>query len=379
MEPTPAPEPFQGPPWADDWDEIVVRLLATGLVELEQRASGGRSLRLPYPVALQRGFDRLTLMCLAQEIEPPASVADLIAWCSEPFDQWNFRPRADGADDWVQLLVDGRPSADCLEWYVTGDVEAEYREQKLVLEAMAICREHDRPESYVAFREMLIRRPVVTELEFALALATPDLVCVASQLQRAYAEPSPETVRENVVRLCAHCGCALVPNQGNLLHCAEPDCRDTPKVGRELPIEKGVRAVGREVLTWVTRPGRAELRIFDRLVASKLAVALWPDFDDADLRVEFMDGAVWYADVKTWANPVRLARRMRARPFRAPADANRAFLVVGKDQTRHRERRYMETLANRNHSLRRGSPVPAVTERSFIAEVISHAKQAADA
>jgi hypothetical protein len=67
-------------PWPPDWDEIVLRLLASGLVELADRVETGQPVRLPYPVSLQRGLDRMSVMCLAAGESPPRSVADLLRW-----------------------------------------------------------------------------------------------------------------------------------------------------------------------------------------------------------------------------------------------------------------------------------------------------------
>ena len=48
-------------PWQGDWDEVVLRLLASGVVELADRVVSGHPVRLPYPVSLQRVLDRLSV------------------------------------------------------------------------------------------------------------------------------------------------------------------------------------------------------------------------------------------------------------------------------------------------------------------------------
>ncbi|MFI6324792.1 hypothetical protein ACIBG8_45215 [Nonomuraea sp. NPDC050556] len=348
-------------------------MLAAGLVALDKATEPGRTLRVPYPAQLQRAFDRLSLMCLTAGTAPPESVVELFDWCARPFQEWPHRLRADGAEDWIRLLYDGRPTPECVEWYVAGDVEAEFREQSLIFEAMDICREHDRADVYTAFRELLVTKPVLTDLELAMEQSRPDLTLVAHLLQRAYRDPQPEAVRQGEVLVCASCGCLLLPEGKGNLRCTQTDCTKRTTVGRRLAVDDGVRALGRDMLIWVCAPGRAEIRIRDR-IASKgqgLSVEMWPDFDASDLEITFEDQSVWAADVKTWANPAELAKRLHRRPFRAPDHAAQAFVVVGKHQLAARPN-YMDSLVNHNPALGRG-PVRAITERMFIEKVIRRA------
>ena len=71
-------------PWPADWDNVALRLLASGLVDLADRVGTGQPVRLPYPVSLQRALDRLSVMCLAVSKNPPQSIAELLRWCSRP-------------------------------------------------------------------------------------------------------------------------------------------------------------------------------------------------------------------------------------------------------------------------------------------------------
>lgn len=371
-------EPDAASPWRRDWDEVVIRLLASGLVDLSDLLLSGAPIRLPYPVSLQRALDRLSVMCLVRGKQPPRSVADLLRWSEMPLGQWELKLAADGADDSVRLIVGGQPSRECQEWVVAGaDVEGEFREQQIIFEVLDLCRAHDRPDVYAAFRELLITRPAMSELELATELARPDISLVASQLQRAYGTAPPDAVIGGLARVCAHCGNLLLPGPRDVPQCAESDCTKATLVSLKLPAEDGVRWVGREIRTWVCAPGRAELRIRDRLAGSGMMVGLWPDFDSADLKVSFPGGAFWFADVKTWSNPVQLALRLKRRPFRPPDDAERSYIVAGKHQVAAR-RGYMRALLSRNPSLRTG-PVRAVTEAAFIAAAMSRQRGAGHA
>jgi pPIWI_RE three-gene island domain Y/REase associating with pPIWI_RE len=360
-------------PWRDDWGEIVLRLLASGVVDLAEHITSGQPVRLPYPVSLQRALDRLSVMCIAGGSNPPRSVADLLRWCQRPLDEWKVPLAVDEADHGTRLIVGGQPSRECLEWAIAAsDVEGEFRERRVVYEALDVCRANDRPDVYVAFRELLIAKPAMSELDLATELARPGLSLVASQVQQAYESAPPEALASGRAIACGRCGNLLLPGFRGELQCAEADCTKATLPGRAFPAAEGVRWAGREIRTWISAPGRAELRIRDRLAADGVEVGLWPEFDGADLEIIFSDGKRWWADVKTWASPVQLALRLKRRPFLPGDNIERAFIVVGKDQVAGR-REYMQTLRNRNPALKSGS-VRAVAESAFVSMVLRRQK-----
>ena len=360
-------------PWRDDWGEVVLRLIASGVVELADHIASGEPVRLPYPVSLQRALDRLSVMCIAAGDRPPRSVADLLRWCQRPLGEWAAPLAVDEADDATCLIVGGQPSRECLEWAIAAsDVEGEFRERRVVYEALDVCRANNRPDVYVAFRKLLISKPAMSELDLATELARPGLSLVASQVQQAYEPAPPEAIARGQAVACGRCGNLLLPGFREELQCAESDCTKATVPGRMFPAAEGVRWAGREIRTWICAPGRAELRIRDRLAAGGVAAGLWPDFDGADLEITFPDGKRWWADVKTWASPVQLALRLKQRPFLPANDVERAFIVVGKDQVAGR-REYMQTLRNRNPQLKSG-PVRAVTENVFVSMVLRRQK-----
>lgn len=61
-------------------DEQIMSLLASGLVAAHQTVGSGAALRVPYPPALQRALERLTLRCLRAEVAPPAGLPELLSW-----------------------------------------------------------------------------------------------------------------------------------------------------------------------------------------------------------------------------------------------------------------------------------------------------------
>jgi hypothetical protein len=370
--------PSTAAPWPADWDEIVVRLLASGLSQLAERCAEGVPVRLPYPVSLQRALDRISVMCLVRGVDAPRSVVDLIRWCSRPVETWPLRLNADGFDPDTQLVVDGYPSREALEWVVDSpDVEGEYRQNTLIYKVMDICRSNDRPDVYTAFRKLLVQRPALTEQEMATELGRPELVLVANQVRQAYRTPPPEALIGKTVLVCRGCGNLLLP-RGRDRACVELDCSETRETATEYPANVGMLWIGPELRTFTAAPGRAELRIWQHLRDNGLEVELWPDIDAADLGIRLAEGEVWYADIKTYSNPATLARRLISHPFIPPYGAEAAYLVIGREQIAAR-RGYLNELHNRIPSLkgpaRSREQVVAVSESEFVAAVLRHARE----
>src|SRR5206468_2770815 len=131
----------------------------------------------PYPDALQKGLDKLTVRCLRQGIAPPASLPDLLAWCRErPFSEWGLELGGEIAGPGDHLLNGSQPTAFCQEWAVdSGDVESEVIERRLLHSVIASCRQAGDQQGYVAFRKLLIEKPVLTTLQLHLECARPEL------------------------------------------------------------------------------------------------------------------------------------------------------------------------------------------------------------
>jgi hypothetical protein len=363
--------------WPEDWDEVVVRLLVSGLSDLAERCAEGDPIRLPYPASLQRALDRLVARCLVEKQEPPQSMVDLIRWCSRPVGQWPLRLNVDGLDPGIRFLAGGYPSRECDEWDVSAaDVEGEFRQNKLIYEVLDICRGSAREDVYVAFRKLLIDKPAMTEQERALELGRPEFVLVSHQVQRAYQPAPPEALIGGVALVCRGCGNLLLPAEDGKRACVEPDCTEPAETATVVPADAGVLWVGREIRVWVCAPGRPELRMWRRLEDKGLNVDLWPGFDAADLRIRFSPTDVWYADVKTWSSPAGLARRLRRKPFLPPDDASGAFIVIGREQTAGR-RGYLNELVNRTPALSGSSrKLTAIGERDFISAALRHQEAA---
>jgi hypothetical protein len=351
-----------------------MHLLASGFVQLSQALEEGRTFPVPYPVSLQRGLDRLTAMCLMVGQTPPRSVMDLTWWAHQPFKSWPLRPHVEGMGDDERLLLGGKPTRTCLEWVVvSGDVEGEIRERLLIHGVLDVCKAHGRPDVYTAFRRILVERPAMSERDLALALTDPDLALVASFLRSAYRPAPAEALASGEAVVCGGCGNLWVVDEHGQRRCQEWDCPHPTAEGLRLRAAEGVVWLPRELRTFVSGPGRVELRIARKLERAGLTVALWPDFDACDVLPEEVP---WAADVKSWLNPVRLAWQLTEHPFTPPAHADRGFIVIAAEQTTGRPE-YLRALRSHCPWLKQQSKVQVITENMYLRRVIQEARKGA--
>ncbi|WP_306356740.1 MULTISPECIES: hypothetical protein [unclassified Nocardia] len=353
-------------------------MLATGLMTLTDNISDGNTaIDVPYPAMMQRALDRLTAMCLAAGADPPRSAMDLIGWAGLPFRQWPLQLHSDGIDVDERLLVGGRPSRECVEWAVlgSGDVEAEIRERRLMNAVLDKCRARNRADVYVAFRRLLVECPAMSERELLKQLGRPELTLLAHELRSAYRPAPPETLVGGFAEVCGGCGNLRTLDAHGRRGCREWDCPDPHSVRTQLTAAEGVVWLAREFRMFVTAPGRPEIRIakaIERaLKKERVKVHLWPGYDSCDLLPE---GLAWPADVKSWANPVRLARRLTEKPFRPPEGSERAFIVIAQEQVRGREH-YVRTVRQHCEWLKRSRHIEVVTERAYIQRVVARLRE----
>lgn len=351
---------------------MVVGMVASGLVALSQGLERRGAFPVPYPVALQRGLDRLTAMGMVVGADVPRSVMDLAAWAHQPFSQWPFRPSVEGMHGDEVLLVDGKPSKACLEWAViSGDVEGEIRERLLIHGVLDVCKAHDDRDAYVRFRRLLVERPAMSERDLALTMAKAEFALVSQHLRGAYRPAPAEALVDGEAVVCEGCGHLWTVDDQGIRRCHEWDCSTPLTIKKRLPASEGVVWLSRELRMFVSGPGRVELRIAETLERAGLTVRLWPDFDACDV---FPVQVPWAADVKSWTNPVRLAWRLTERPFVVPRDANRGFIVIAKEQTIGRPE-YLRALRNHCTWLKGQSRVEVVTEKTYIDRVIREARK----
>jgi hypothetical protein len=355
--------------------DAILHLVASGVSAAHRRLANGDPLDLPYPSALQRGLDRLTLRCLRAAAAPPAGVPELLRWCHRPAAEW--LPADAGHDETGALLEHGIPTRTCEEWAISSaDVEAELFERSLIDGVRRTCRNAGDQESYVAFRELVTRRPVLTELEFRRLLIDRKYALIAEHLQMCYPAVPAECVVGGEVLPCADCGNLLVTSRSGLV-CVSDRCpRPGPaRAGQPLPAVEGIRWLASPVRNFIASPGRAELGLRDALPRS-VTVRLWPDFDATDLLVVFADGCRWAVDVKDWASPHLLARHLR--PVPRSLEWERAFIVPSRSSVESRPG-YLRDLRRQSRERLRNTGTEICSEQTLLAEVRRRAAEAVHA
>ena len=362
-----------GRPAGDENSLLILHLIASGIVQFDRRLRQEPGRLTPYPDALQKGLDKLTVRCFQQGVEPPASLPDLLVWCRErPFSEWGLDLGGEIASPGDHLLNGSQPTAFCQEWAVESrDVESEVIERRLLHSVIASCRHAGDQQGYVAFRRLLIEKPVLTTLQLHVECARPELSRLAHEVQEVYTAVPLEYAEDRMVTCCARCNNLLLRSPGGMPYCGDDRCARRPTaIGRTIPLAEDPLWLELPFRTFVTAPGRAELRLAQRLGRLGVGVELWPEFDAYDLRVTLPDGEAWAVDVKDWASPVALARHLdsTAELFPARPEWLRAYFVFPQDRLRQRPD-YVRAFANASRALARSPMVEALGEAPFMDEV----------
>ncbi|MDT8916077.1 hypothetical protein [Amycolatopsis sp. PS_44_ISF1] len=332
------PSPAAGIAFFDG--ETLVRMIATAVVTLSRQHAPRNPV---YDDTVQGAFNHLVLRCLSQGVTPPASIPGMARWAAhKPLRDWplGLPDELEASDGYLVDAGTHAPTQQCLEWVVSApDPAAEQFENQLMLGAIGECRVAKAPESYSAFRRLLITRPVLTGTERALLGEDLDLSLLVETIKRSYEPASAAYLRDGVYAQCARCHCLLVPLEHGGYRCELDRCRrDTrPVVGRTLDPARsgGVYQLTRPLRMFITGPGLAEVDLETALTSKKLMPDMWPNFDAYDLRITLPNRQVWAIDVKDRANPAFLGRGTQ--PFRADPPFDRAFLVVPQYRLDERE------------------------------------------
>lgn len=304
------------PDWLENPDVILLRDVATAVMKLHEVVQLD-SFTLPYPPEAQRALDGLVLACLRGGARPPAGVPEMIHWCrTRPLRRWPLDALPPGLFNRNNRLIDpesGEPTQLCGEMEVerAGSGTGRQYVDLVIRAAMRACRAANSPQSYTAFRRLLVARPVLTEKEWPDISTDLYLDPVQFLIDEIYAPVQAGHGKDGAVA-CARCLTLLTSMAGNGWWCERDRCRHLgpPPLGRWLPADEvgELRQLRRPLRQFVTGPGHTEVELEGRLRALGLAVEMWPGSDAYDLRVAFPDGHIWAIDVKDWTHPGFLGR-----------------------------------------------------------------------
>ncbi|MFD9715763.1 hypothetical protein [Streptomyces sp. NPDC059076] len=331
------------PDWLLNRDVVLLRDVATAVLQLAA-VDDPDAFTLPYPPGAQRALDALTLQCLRNGATPPAGVPEMARWARvRPLSSWPLDQLPADLFDAADRLIDassGEPSQLCHELSVRGhgDSTARQYDRMVIHEALRVCRAMSAPESYTAFRRLLVTRPVLTEDDWAEVACDLFLDPVRFLVEEIYAPVSAGFRRDGSYLCCHRCLTLLHPVSDTEWWCERDQCRHQGPApyGRELVATAvgELRQLRKPLRLFVTGPGQAETALEARLRALGLTVEMWPNFDSYDVRVVFPDGHVWAVDVKDWAHPAFLGRS--ATVVRAEPPYDEACWVVPEFRVRAR-------------------------------------------
>lgn len=360
----------QEPPAEFFTGERLLRLVASAITRL---ASARQPATPVYEPTVLTAYNNLVLRCLKDGVAPPSSVPDMTAWAAElPLERWPLE-LPDGFAPQDEFLVDaatGSPTQQCLEWAVSApDPAAELFENVLMHEAISACRISQSPESYTAFRALLVARPVLTGADLIELNREINLQPVLELIQRVYEPVTATYLRDGQAATCARCGCLLVSISRDGYRCELDRCHraGAGTVGKVLSAasDGGLRQLSRPLRMFITGPGLAEGDLDTELQKRGLKAEMWPNFDAYDLRITLPSGKVWAVDVKDRSNPVLLGRG--AKQLRPDPPYHRAFLVV--PQYRFDEQESYGRVFKRNLAPDLATRLELLTDTEFLRRV----------
>jgi REase associating with pPIWI_RE/pPIWI_RE three-gene island domain Y len=356
-------------------DILILHLIATGIIRSAERIAKGKLIDTEYPIPLQLGLDRFNMLRYRQNLSLIKSVPDLLAWCQRPLKEWSLDYTAAMLDPDDRLLIEQFPTEICENLAcATSDVEADLSERRFMEKVFSICKDTSNPEAYTDFRRLLIEKPAMTALELLQCRDTyPSLEILQELLEAAYEEAPLDYMVRGTFTCCPTCGNLQQPDVTRTkLLCEDERCRQASyargfvnKV-RVLQARDRVYWLRRDLRRFVMMPGRAEIRLEKRLQALGLKPEMWPEFDSYDLRVTLPDGKVLAIDVKDWANPFLLARRVRGIPLSPRWDA--AYYVFPFERKRTQPD-YVRAFVNTCNSMGQigiGGSLKAAFENDFL-------------
>jgi REase associating with pPIWI_RE/pPIWI_RE three-gene island domain Y len=356
-----------------DESEIILALVASGLMRLASW-TGPQDSRQPYPSALQQGLDRLTWWCMQRGLEPPASVAALVArWCPRPLAEWGMELSDGAVGDGDRLIIDGELTETCRDWAVASpDVVGDLLESRFMLEVRSTCRGMGArgQEIYVALRGLMVEAPLLTGPALLQHKNRfPDLAVWARWLADAYVPVNAADAPTGEVASCSRCRQVMRPSASAWV-CATPRCRalSRPPRSRVQPAKGAVR-LRAELVAYVSLPGRAEADLAAALENLGARVEWWPDIDSYDLLVIWPDGQRWAIDVKDWKTAYLLARHLKPLPVYPQGHEyayDAAYIVIPADRSR-RQRNYLRVLRSNSFALGGESGLRALTDKDLLA------------
>lgn len=290
---------------------VALRYLATGLMRWSELRPQDRG-RIPGELRL--GLAYASLLSLQHGVPFPGFLPEFLAWAESPLRKWKPALSIDTLAEDAALLEDGVPTNLTRVWSVSGtNIVAQVQEQ-VMRDALMFCRGQFPKdpklwqEAYRSLRELVIRRPCLTYIEYRRLLAEEPFVHLRDFIRLMYVDLSDLDRYESYPR-CPRCKYVRRRRADGTFVCRDPFCERLAAAGSyaAVPPIPGDQAEQWKVVTpgifyFVTLPGLWEIALAEKLVDAGLRVTLWPDVDAYDLLVHLPRNIRWALDVKDWSD-----------------------------------------------------------------------------
>lgn len=284
-----------------------LRYLATGLVEWEALPLQMRS---QLPEALRIGMSRMFLSSLIQGEEAPRNLREFFRWTEQTVCSWTPAQEIKNLSPDVMFVEDGEVSDFARFWQVTGFDSNKQVQESVLRDVLEHCRGQQLEESYRAFRQLIITKPVISYLELRPYLNSPLLRPLREFVRRTYVNLS-DFAEDDVYHQCPRCKYIQRKRPDGTYTCRSATCerlcaslklRPLPGIAKEAAIQQeGWRVVTPGVYLYGTLPGIWEVQLAEELSKLGIRVTLWPQIDEFDLLVELSRKARWAIDLKDWS------------------------------------------------------------------------------
>lgn len=371
----------------EDTAEEAVVLLAQGVLRQYDRILNNEIVRQDdgLPPELQAAMCRLGRLYIDEGMEDRAAcVHDVLEraryalngpeWALSTFQESGFRFGQ-------AILIDPEfkvPTPDCS---IIADMAGGFGEDNLLeyrfhakLRAAAERCGRQRDLAYTAIRELLGRRSLISEREFAGWLVDKMLTPLQQSILEGFFQPVEELWLVNGrAHRCGNCGTLMRPHrdkdrfpQGR---CPIRQCygKFSPTVGERLDPILGLHVAKPQILTYWTGPAIDELEIYDQAKQHGIEAELYPETDLCDVAIRGHEIGI---DAKSYSSPVSLALRLN-RSIGGLINYRRRIVAIG-DEHVDRNSDYIVTLRS---CLDRGGD-PSTLEIMTVSSVINMLRNA---
>ncbi|MBB5852301.1 hypothetical protein ACFQ05_03370 [Amycolatopsis umgeniensis] len=315
-------------------EEQLLGTVASALVTLDELRDL-TAFRMPYPAKVQSALDRLALHCLRRGARPPSSAPGLVRWgYQRPLGSWPLVLPTDVYPD-DGFLVDklsGAPTALCHEIALCAEAANPFLEvSRQVAEMAAFAAERGRTSAYGATRNVLAAHPVLTEERLSSMVFKPGVRVLDEYLGKFYVKIGPGFAIDGRIHACDGCGGLLLPAGEEGWWCEREECAAEGLVtpGEYWDYEVRIRVQGdRRHRQFVSDPGKAVLRLGDKIARAGVRVEYWPLTGTGDLRVTVPGGEARTVRIVDWHSPALLGRAIAASVAGTGADI--AYWVVAQ-------------------------------------------------